>query len=42
MLVDVLEDSVVVVDVLEAVFMSPDVLEDAVVVFDAFEDCRVR
>ena len=37
-----LEDSVVVVDAIENVFVLADVLEDAVVVFGAFEDCRAR
>ena len=36
-----LEDSVVVVDAIENVFVLADVL-DAVVVVGAFEDCRVR
>ena len=41
MLVDMMEDSVVVVDAIENVFVLADVLEDAVVVVGAFEDCRV-
>ena len=42
MLVDMLEDSVVVVNAIENVFVLADVLEDAAVVVGAFEDCRVR
>ena len=42
MLVDVLENSVVAVDVFEEVFVLTYVLQDAVAVVDAFEDCRVR